>query len=127
MCIGASEVREGLELPQLKNETMNPFHFYKFGSTTAAAITFTSAATACRVAHSAAAMGRLDDAGTSRARVSSATSSATSSSSSDVTGSTQAAAELPDDRRTLARKTRVIALVSPPKVRNSEYREWEPI
>ena len=36
-------------------------------------------------AHSAAAMGRLDDAGTSRARVSSATSSATSSSSSDAT------------------------------------------
>ena len=50
-------------------------------------------------AHSAAAMGRLDDAGTSRARVSSATSSATSSSSSDATGSTQTAAELPDDRR----------------------------
>ena len=50
MCIGASEVREGLELPQLMNGTMNPFHFYRFGSTTAAAITFTSAATACRVA-----------------------------------------------------------------------------
>ncbi len=50
MCIGASEVREGLELPQVKNRSMNPFHFYRFGSTTAAAITFTSAATACSVA-----------------------------------------------------------------------------
>jgi hypothetical protein len=50
MCIGASEVREGLEMPQVKNGTMNPFHFYRFGSTTPAAITFTSAATACRVA-----------------------------------------------------------------------------
>ena len=57
MCIGASEVREGLELPQLKNGTMNPFHFYRFGSTTAAAITFTSAATACRVASLRAARG----------------------------------------------------------------------
>jgi hypothetical protein len=28
---------------------MNTFHFYRYGSTTAAAITFTSAATACRV------------------------------------------------------------------------------
>ena len=43
-------MREGLELPQLMNGTMNPFHFYRFGSTTPAAITFTSAATACRVA-----------------------------------------------------------------------------